>query len=132
MTTFNLQQDQYEALIELARRGTYDARGQVIPEVSRQLDVWLRLIEEQNGITRSSLWIQWQEVDSPVPPTASFPRVWPPELRYFLQLLTRPICRADVEQVVNQKARNPVNILVTPDAGAEVGWCTLDQYFLQP
>jgi|SRR5580658_3194508 hypothetical protein len=132
MPTFTLQQDQYEALIELARRGTFDAKGQVIPDSARALNTWLQLIEKQNGITRSSLWIQWQEVDSPVPPTASFPRTWPPELRYFLQLVTRPILRSDVNDVITARARNPVNILVTPDPGAELGWVTLDQYFLVP
>lgn len=129
---FTLQQDQYEALIELARRGTYDASGNVMPDVARQLNAWLQLIEKANNITRSSLWIQWQEADSPVPATASFPCIWPPELRFYLQFLTRPIGRADVEAVVQQKARKPVNILVTPDAGAEVGWSTLEQYFVQP
>lgn len=129
---FTLHQDQYEALIELARRGTYDQKGNIIPDVARQLSAWLQVIEKQNGITRSSLWIQWQEADSPVPPTASFPRVWPPELRFFLQLVTRPIGRADVEAVIAQKARKPVTVLVTPDPGAEVGWSTLDQYFVQP
>lgn len=130
MPTFTLSQEQYEALVDLSRRGTLDKNGAVIPDTARQLDAWLELIEKANGITRSSLWIQWQEVDSPVPPTASFPRTWPPELRYFLQFVSRTITRGDVEAVVKQKARNPVNVMVTRDPGAELGWSTLDQYFL--
>lgn len=67
-----------------------------------------------------------------MPPTASFPRTWPPNLRFFLELVTRPIIRADVDAAVKARARNPVNILVTPDPGAELGWVTLDQFFLVP
>lgn len=128
---FTLTQEQYEALIALARKGSFDKEGQVIPDQARALDNWLKLIEKSNNIIRSALWIQWQEVDAPLPPKYRFPQTWPPNLRYYLELISRPICQADVDQVIKLKAKNPVNILVTPDPGATVGWTAPAQYFLQ-
>lgn len=125
-----LSQEQYEALIALAQKGTLDGTGAVIPDQARVLDNWLRLIEKANNIKRSILWIQWQEADTPVPTTARFPDKWPPELRYKLEFITRPIARADVEAVLKLKARKPVGVLVTPDPGAVLGWSTLDSFFV--
>jgi len=51
-------------------------------------------------------------------------------MRFFIQLISRPIARADVEAVLKQKARKPVTILVTKDPGGVVGWATLDQFFI--
>lgn len=128
---FTLNQEEYEALISLARRGTFDANGHVIIDKARQLDNWLRKIEKENGINRSFLWIQWQEVDTPLPPTTNFPEKWPPEMRFYLELVTRPISKEDVHKVVKEKARNPINVLVTRDPGAQVGWTTVDALFVQ-
>lgn len=119
-----LPQQDYEALIALARKGAVAADEQ------RRLDNFLRRIEKDNGITRYALWVQWQEQDQPLPPAARFPEKWPPEMRFYLELISRPIARVDVEAVVKQKARKPTNILVTRDPGAIVGWATLDQFFI--
>lgn len=131
-TTFTLTQEQYEALIALAQRGTIQSDGSVNQDRSLALDSFLKSIETANGITRSSLWVQWQDPTQPLPPGVLFPQTWPPNLRYFIQLLTRPICQADVLAVVQQRTPNAMNILVTPDPAALVGWTALAQYFVQP
>ena len=124
MATFTLTQEQYEALISMARTGATTAEKQ------RALDSFLKSIEAANGITRYALWIQWQEMDQPLPSTTDFPKVWPPEMRFYLENLTRPIAKADVNQVLTLKARKPVNVLVTPDPAGLVGWTELAAYFV--
>lgn len=125
MTTFNLSTEQYEALISLARRGADT------PDRKRDLEAFLRVIEKANGIVRYALWIQWQEMDQPLPPTTSFPDVWPPELRYYLEFLTRPINKTDVDEVLRKKARRPTNVMVTPDVGAVLGWTKYEDFFVR-
>lgn len=124
--SFPLQLDQqnYEALIALARKGAES------PDEQRRLDTFLRSLEKANGVIRHGLWVQWQEQDQPLPPTARFPEKWPPEMRFLIELISRPIARLDVEAVLKQKARKPVTVLVTKDPGATVGWSTLDQFFI--
>lgn len=124
MATFNLTQEQYEALVALAQLGA------ATPDKLRALNTFLKSIESLNGITRSSLWIQWQEMDQPLPPTTNFPAVWPPEMRFYLELITRPIAKADVNAVVQRQARKPTNVLVTPDPGGLVGWTPVDAFFV--
>lgn len=119
-----LSQQDYEALISLSKKGAET------PDELRSLDAFLRGIETKNGVSRYGLWVQWQEQDQPLPPTTRFPEKWPPEMRFFIQLISRPIARADVEAVLKQKARKPVTILVTKDPGGVVGWATLDQFFI--
>ena len=119
-----LSQQDYEALIALARKGATSAEEQ------RQLDDFLKRLEKSNGIARYGLWVQRQEQDQPLPPTARFPEKWPPEMRFYIELVSRPIARADVEVVLKQHARKPVSILVTRDPGATVGWTELDQFFI--
>jgi hypothetical protein len=130
---FTLTQEQYEALIALARKSTVDERGQTFPDKARSLDNWLKLIEQSQNppIIRSALWVQWQEVDSPLPPGTEFPAIWPPNLRAFIELVTRKVTIADVNSIIQQRAKNPVNILVTPDPGAQLGWTTPAAYFAQ-
>jgi hypothetical protein len=123
MADFTLTQEEYEALITLARLGAVE------PDDSRRLDSFLRGIEKRNGFTRSSLWVQWQEADQALPPTADFPDKWPPEMRFYIEMVTRPIARSDVDQVLQARARKPVNVLVTPDPGALVGWTEVAKYF---
>jgi len=125
MTTFTLDQEQYEALIAFARQGTST------PDQARSLNNFLEQIEKANGIKRYKLWVQWQEADQPLPPTTEFPLKWPPELRYYIELISRPINKNDVQEVLKAKARKPVNVLVTPDPGATLGWASIDDYFLQ-
>lgn len=123
--SFTLTQEQYESLISLARQGV---EGDV--EKERQLDEWLRVIEKANGITRSIVWVQWQEADSPLPAGTRFPETWPPELRRKIELVSRPVARADVDAVITQHAKSPVNILVTRDPAGVLGYQTLDQFFI--
>lgn len=121
---FTLSQEQYEALVALARIGA------ATPQQKRDLEAFLEPIEKAAGITRYKLWVQWQEADAP-PPKGEFPETWPPELRYYFELLSRPIARTDVDRVLVLRARNPVNVLVTPDPAALVGWTKLEDFFVQ-
>lgn len=132
--SFTLTQQQYEALIAFAREGTKDGDGQVLSEKASQLDSFLRLIEEENDVTRDAVWIQWQNASEPLPPTTNFPSVWPPENRFYIEFISTPdnvrkVSRADVDIVLDQKARDPQNVLVTKDPGANVGWTPVDDFF---
>lgn len=122
--TFTLTLEEYEALVALATRGMTTADEQ------RALDAFTHSIEKNNGVTRYNLWVQWQEADYPLPPTTSFPEVWPPEMRQYITRVDRPIAKSDVEAVLVLKATNPVNVLVTKDPGAIVGWVKLEDMFV--
>lgn len=126
-STLTLTIEQYEALIALARRGRHHG-GADLARVS-ELDAFLRTIEKANNITRYSLWVRWQDPVAPLPPGTDFPKTWPPQLSYFLELLTRPICKQDVLDVVSQRTPKAVNIMVTPDPAATLGWTLIDDYF---
>lgn len=125
----SLNQADYEALIELARRGTINAAGQVNEAASHALDSFLRTIETKAGVTRYAIWVQWQEQDEPLPPGTNFPETWPPEKRFYLALTSRPIARADVDRMLSGRARQPTSVLVTRDPAARVGWTELDEFF---
>ena len=118
-----LSQEEYEALINLARAGADTAAKQL------RLDTFLRALEKKNGVTRYGLWVQWQEANSALPTGTSFPASWPPSMRYFLELVSRPIARSDVDAILAQRAINPVSVLVTTDPAATIGWTELDDYF---
>jgi hypothetical protein len=121
----SLEQQDYEALVALAREGVKSD-----PESVRKLESFLRLIEQGNGIHRYFLWVQWQEANQPLPPSTDFPEKWPPELRASIELVTRPIAKVDVEKLLAQRARKPVSVLVTPDPAGIVGWTELNAYFI--
>lgn len=121
----SLNQQEYEALVALARKGA------ATDDEARLLDAFLVDLETRAGITRHTLWVQWQERGEPLPPGTNFPESWPPKMRHRIDLLTRSIARVDVEEVLAAKTRNPVNVLVTPDPGALVGWTKLDNYFIR-
>ena len=131
MTTFNLTQEQYTAIIALAQRSTIQPDGSVNEAKAQELQNYLKEIEEANGIVRHSLWIRWQDPTAPLPPgwKSNFPKTWPPNLQYFLQLLSRALTKADVMAVVDQRAPTATNIMVTPDPAALYGWTQLDVYF---
>ena len=131
-STLTLTQEAYSALAALARKSIFNADGTINQEKALLLESFLKEIEKENGVTRYGIWIQWQDPDEAVPPTANFPISWPSEMRYYLEIVTRPISRADVEAVVKQRAPNAVSVMVTPDPAALVGWSTLDSYFIQP
>ena len=127
-----LQQEQYEALLSLAQQGTRRPNGTIDQQKALALDAALQDIEQSNGIKRYSLWIQWQDPTAPLPPGVRFPETWPPNLRYFLQLISRPICQNDVTTIVAQRTSNATNIMVTPDPAALLGWTPIAQFFVQP
>ena len=114
--------EEYEALTSLAREGS-DSDG------LRNINAFLAPIESRNGVVRSFLWVQWQEAGYALPPTTRFPTIWPPELRFSLERTDRPIALADVQKTLSFKANKPLNILVTSDPGAELGWMALTDYF---
>lgn len=91
------------------------ARQEALQQMSSAASTTLTDRERQRHHARYALWVQWQEQDQPLPPAARFPEKWPPETRFYLELISRPIARVDVEAVVKQKARKPTNILVTRD-----------------
>jgi hypothetical protein len=124
-----LQQDEYETLVELARRSTFDSNGQVLPDKARDLESWLVGVELASGIRRHSVWVQWQELDAPLPPGTSFPEQWPPSMRTRISFTSRAVTRSDVDVMLASKARHPSSILVTRDPGAIVGWTELDVFF---
>jgi hypothetical protein len=127
---FVLDQQQYEALIALAHAGTKLSDGSTDPEKARRLDEFLRVIEKKNGITRSIVWVQWQEQDSPLPAGTNFPTIWPPELRQKIELITRPVARADVDKLLAARARRPVNILCSRDPAGILGYTPLEDFFV--
>lgn len=120
----SLDQEQYEALIALARKG---ATG----DDARRLDAFLQDLEAKNGIIRNTLWVQWQELNQPLPPGTNFPETWPPELRHRIDLISRPIARADVDAVLKEKARQPATVLVTTDPAALIGWTKVEDFFVR-
>lgn len=126
MAQFILEQEEYEALISLGREGAA-LKG---PNNVRAFEEFLLLIEGKNNITRSIVWVQWQEIDTPLPPNTDFPDTWPPEQRKKIELITRPVARVDVDQVVAQFARQPENILVTRDPAGIIGYTPIDDFFI--
>jgi len=124
MSDMTLTLQQYEALISLAREGASDEHA------LRRLESFLREIESANGIERDIVWVQWQELDQPLPPTVRFPETWPPDQRRRVELVSRNICRADVDAVVSAHATQPTNILCTRDPGATLGWTPIDDFFV--
>ena len=128
----SIDQESYEALIALAQRGTFNPDGSINQEQAMTLDAFLRSIEKANGITRFGLWVRWQDPKAPLPPGTLFPRIWPPTLQFFLQLVSRPISKADVLELVGKKTPDAVNIMVTPDPAALLGWSKMSDYFVQP
>lgn len=122
---FTLTQEQYETLVALARKGS------TTEDQARDTDAFIRTIEAKNGITRYYLLVQWQEIDSPLPPRTRFPSVWPPELRGSIEFLSRPVAKSDVLSLLKERARQPTNVLVTTDPGGVLGWTKLDEFFQQ-
>ena len=124
-----LEQGEYETLIEYARRGTLNADGTINQDSAIGLDAWLRAIEAKNGVSRYVVWVQWQEQDAPLPAGTRFPTKWPPEMRAPVVLISRPIAKSDVTALLAVKAKNPTSVLVTSDPAALVGWTELDAFF---
>lgn len=127
--TFQLDVQEYEALVALARRGTLGKDGQVMADEARKLETFLRAIEKKSGIVRDGLWVQWTEMDQPLPPNIRFPYTWPPQQRRYIELISRRVSRADVDAVLASHAKKPIDILVTKDPGATLGWTQVESFF---
>jgi hypothetical protein len=123
MPDFTLTQEQYEALVAMARKGADN------PHQLTLVEQYLKTIEEDNGITRDFVLVQWQEQGAKLPVGANFPETWPPQLRQTIELVSRAIARADVEAMLEVKANDPIDVLVTRDPAGLVGWATLDDFF---
>lgn len=119
-----LDQEQYLALVSLARQGADT------PDKKRVLENFLKSIDVANGVSRYVLLVQWQEAGAPPPATADFPTSWPPNMRLLLERADRPIAKSDVTKAVDAKASQPIEILVTKDVGGVVGWTKLDDFFI--
>lgn len=126
--TFTLNQEEYEALVALARKGTYKPDGQIDQAQAYHLDQFLKNIEKNNGAARDGVWLQWQELEHPLPPGTNFPAVWPPEMRAYVEKVGELVTKTDLETVLSTKAVNPVSVLFTRDPGATYGWTPIDQY----
>jgi hypothetical protein len=125
MATFVLTQEQYSSLVVLARKGAAVESGDKV----RDLEQWLALIEKQNGITRDFVLVQWQEAGKPLLVGTLFPEKWPPEQRQSIELVTRPVSKADVEAMLAVKAIEPMVVLCTRDPKGLVGWTPLNDFF---
>lgn len=119
-----LDQEQYLALASLARLGADT------PDKKRAVETFLASIDAANNQSRYLLLVQWQELNSPLPPKTDFPAVWPPQLRVSIERVDRPIAKSDVLSVVSSKAKDPTNILVTKDPGGIVGWTKIEDFFI--
>jgi hypothetical protein len=124
-----LNEQEYSALVALARKGTV-VDGAPDPNEALKLDAFLKDLEERNGIKRSAVWVQWQEADQPLPPSTDFPENWPPSLRFFVELVTRPVSRDDIDKVLAAHAKKPINVLLTKDPAGLIGWTEIDKFFI--
>jgi hypothetical protein len=131
-SSITLSLEEYEAFIALATQSTVNADGSIDQQKVNVLSAFLKKVEQENNITRSSLWIRWQDPTAPLPLGVRFPETWPPNLQRFLQLLTRPIAKTDVMTIVTAQTPNAINIMVTPDPAGLVGWTQLSAFFVNP
>jgi hypothetical protein len=120
-----LNQEQYESLIALARKGL----PALDLQAKRRLDEWLRLIETANGIQRDVVTVLWTEMDSPLPTGSFFPTNWPPTLKYTIELITRPVARVDVDEVLAVRAKKPTSVMCTRDPDGVLGLTPIDAFF---
>lgn len=123
MANVTITLDQYSAFVKIAREGA------TTPDRVRAIDRFVADIDRANAITRHGLWVQWQEANSPLPVGTVFPTSWPPELRSWIERTDRAIAKADVLAVLARLATSPVEVLVTRDPGAELGWTPYLTYF---
>lgn len=124
---FTLNQEEYESLIALARKGA-TATGD--PNKSRQLETWLKHIEKKNGVVRDLVVVLWQELNAPLPPATFFPTNWPQTLKRSVELTTRRVSRADIDKVLEVHAKNPTSIMCTRDPEGILGLTPIDEFFV--
>jgi hypothetical protein len=151
--TLSLQE--YESLVALAREGARlkgtirafetdptlrtlweKARTQYgwDPNLIRDLEAFLKVIEEHNGVSRYFVALRWTEAGEPLPARVAgaptrFPENWPPVLEGTIELFSRAVARADADAYLQARAKQPLNVMCTYDVGRRVGWTPLDAFF---
>jgi len=118
-----LTDEQYAALASLARKGS------TTPDSQRELDVYLRAIEDENDIKRYTLYVAWVETGTVPPIAARFPETWPPSQKMLMTRYDRPITKQDVVDFANKKGRKPANLMVSRDPGGVLGFVLIDSFF---
>lgn len=124
MPSFTLDQEEYESLIALARRGAVDANK------ARDLDAFLKKIEASNGVTRDFVLVIWQELNQPLPPGTFFPTTWPPSLKRSIEFVSRRVAKSDVEKMLATHAKQPIAVMCTRDPAGVVGIKPIDDFFV--
>ena len=122
---FTLTQENYEALVALARRGVASDANK-----ARDLEAYLKTIEQANGIVRDFVLVKWQELNQPLPPGTFFPTNWPPELQRPIELVSRKVAKSDVMRMLEVHAKSPTSIMCTRDPAGIVGLKELDDFFV--
>lgn len=115
-----LDRDDYEALRHLA---LLQAASQ---GSTARLQKMLQKIELAHGIERYAVWVRWVDAqNSGVYPKEDFPKQWPPQQETYVEVLGRPVARADIlAALAAQGAGSPAQIFVTKDPNRLVGWGT--------
>lgn len=121
---FTLTQEQYEALIAKARQGAETDQKR------RELEAFLKTIEEANGVTRDFVLVIWQELDQPLPPGTFFPTNWPPTLKRGIEFVSRLVAKSDVERMLAVHAAKPTSVMCTRDPAGIVGIKPIDDFFV--
>jgi len=119
-----LTQEEYAALRGLAVQAVANDG-----ERARMLKTFTTSIEERNGVSFYTVLVRWVEADAPLPPGTNFPDVWPPTLQSLVEIEGRPVSSSDVASMLKQKARHPVDVLVTKDPAGLVGWTKQADFF---
>ena len=122
---FTLSQEQYEALVALARAGASSD-----PNRQRRLEDFLLAIEKDNGITRSFVLVRWQELGQPLPIGTFFPTTWPPQLQRSIEFVSRPVAKVDVERMLAVHATSPTSVMCTRDPAGILGFKPIDDFFV--
>lgn len=117
--------EEYEAMVTLA----IDACRRS-PEAAVRFSELVAKVNQRNDLSFRTLWVQWTERGQPLPLDANFPVRWPDAWRYRLDLFNRTPTRKDVEEILARHATRPVDVLVTYDPAALVGWSQLDRLFV--
>lgn len=154
-TDIKISLQEYESLVALARKGAQlegtirafetdptlrflweKARTQYgwDPNLIRELEAFLKQIEEANDVTRYFVAMRWTEAGEPLPPRVAgaptrWPENWPPTLEATIELFSRQIARVDADAVLAARARSPVDVMCTFDPGMRVGWTPIDDFF---
>jgi hypothetical protein len=116
--TITLQNDEYDALLVLARAGA---------EAGSQVEVFFNLrkqIDFANGLRRTAILVRYDTL----PWVAGKEQLYGPRGETLLLELLRPPTREDVMIALSGKRTAPALIHVTRDPNGVVGWYELDLF----